>query len=65
MTLKDLISSGLMKDTDSVTVTKPLTGSAFDMRKGNWFHDQILGYLDAEVRAFSWSEEGGYSVALK
>ena len=65
MTLKDLITNGLVKDNDTVTIAKPLTGSACDMRKGNWFNDQVLEFMNAEIKAFSWSEDGGYSIALK
>lgn len=65
MTLKDLVLNGIVKDTDKITVTKPLTGSACDMRRGNWFNDQVLEYMNAEIKAFSWSEETGYSIALK
>lgn len=65
MTLRDLIQNGMVKDTDNITIVKPLTGSAYDMRRGNWFNDQILEFMEAEIRAFSWSEETGYSIALK
>lgn len=65
MTLKDLIQNGIVKDTDNITIVSPLIGSAYDMRKGNWFNDQILVFMNAEIRAFSWSEETGYSIALK
>ena len=65
MTLKDLITNGLIMDNDKITIAKPLTGSACDMRKGNWFNDQVLEFMNAEISAFSWSENGGYSIALK
>lgn len=65
MTLKDLITNGLVKDTDMITVAKPLVGSACDMRKGNWFNDRVLEYMNAEIKAYSWDEENGYSIALK
>lgn len=65
MTLKDLITNGIVKDTDTVTVAKPLSGSACDMRKGNWFNDQVLEFMNKEIKAFSWSEDDGYSIALK
>lgn len=65
MTLKDLISNGLLKDNDNITIAKPLSGNTADMRKGKWFNDQVLEFLNAEIKAFSWSEDGGYSIALK
>lgn len=65
MTLRDLVLNGFVKDTDKVTVAKPLTGSACDMRQGNWFNDQVLEFMNAEIKAFSWDESNGYSVALK
>lgn len=65
MTLKDLITNGLVKDNDAITVGKPLSGSACDMRRGNWFNDQILEFMNSEIKAFSWSEDSGWSIALK
>ena len=65
MVLRDLISNGLVKDSDKITIAKPLTGSACDMRRGNWFNDQVLEFMNAEIKAFSWDESSGYSVALK
>lgn len=65
MTLKDLITNGLVADSDKVTISKPLTGSACDMRTGNWFNDQVLEYMNAEIKAFSWDEDNGWSIALR
>ena len=65
MTLKDLIMNGFVKDTDKITITKPLSGSAFDLRKGNWFNDQILDFMDCEIKSFYWNEKNGFSIALK
>lgn len=65
MVLKDLVMNGLVKDTDKITIAKPLTGSACDMRHGNWFNDQVLEFMNAEIKAFSWDESNGYSIALK
>lgn len=65
MTLKDLITNGLVGDNEKITIAKPLAGSACDMRKGNWFNDQVLEFLNAEISAFSWNEDSGYSIALK
>lgn len=65
MTLRDLIANGLIKDNDKIVIAKPLTGNACDMRKGNWFNDQVLEFMNAEISEFSWSEDGGYSIALK
>lgn len=65
MTLKDLILAHFVKDNDKITIAKPLSGSACDMRKGNWFNDQILDFMNLEIRSFSWDEENGFSIALK
>lgn len=65
MLLKDMILNGIVKDNDKITISKPLTGSTCDIRKGNCFQDQILDFMDSEIRAFSWDEENGYSVELK
>lgn len=65
MTLKNLITNGLVGDNEKVTIVKPLTGNLCDMRKGNWFNDQVLEFLNEEISAFSWDEDNGYSIALK
>lgn len=65
MTLEDLIINGLVNDNDKIMIGKTLTGSACDMRKGNWFNDQILEYMNAEIKALSWSEDSGLSICLK
>lgn len=65
MTLKDLVFNNLIKDNDEITISKPLIGNACDMRNGNWYNDNIVNFLDSEIQAFSWSEDGGYSIALK
>lgn len=65
MTLKDLIANGLVGDNEKITIAKPLAGGARDMRKGNWFNDQVLEFLNAEICAFSWDEGSGYSIVLK
>ncbi|MDO4285247.1 MAG: hypothetical protein Q4C60_07895 [Eubacteriales bacterium] len=65
MTLRALLENGLIKDKDTITIAKPLTGNACDMRKGKWFNDSILEYLNAEIRELSWDENNGYSIALK
>lgn len=65
MTLRELLANGLVKDTDVIVMAKPLSGNACDMRKGNWFNDQVLEYMDAEVGAFSWNEDNEWSITLK
>lgn len=65
MKFKELVTNNLIKDNDRITVAMPMTGSACDIRKGNWFNDQMLEFMDAEIKAFSWNEDNGYSIALK
>lgn len=65
MTLKDLVINGLVKDNDKITLSKPLTGEACDMRKGNWFNDKIMEYMNAEIKSFTWAEDSGWSIALR
>lgn len=65
MTLKDLLFANVVKDTDRIEISKPLTGWAIDLRKGNWFEDRILEFMNLEIRAFSYDEKRGFSIALK
>jgi len=64
--LKDLITSDLVKDTDRITVARPIAGVAGDIRKsGHWFNDQILENMDQEINHYLWNEEDGYIIMLK
>lgn len=65
MKLKDLIESGVIRDADVVTASKPLQGCGADFRKGKWYQDQILDFMDLEIKSFSWDETNGFSIALK
>ena len=65
MTLKDLISAGLIKDDTKIEISKKIIGNMVDLRKGNWFNDQILDYMNLEIKSFSYDCETGFSIALK
>ena len=65
MTLYDLIESGIVKDEQRITVSKPLQGTGADMRKGNWFNDRILEFLGCEIGLLTWDEKNGWSIALR
>lgn len=49
MKLKELIESNLVKDDHNLVVNIPIHGSASQIRKGNWLHDQTLEVMDREI----------------
>lgn len=65
MKMSDLIESCLIKDKDKITVSKKLAAFGCDLRKGRWFNDNILDWMDEEIMAMSYDEESGWSIALK
>jgi len=67
MKMKELVESCLIKDKDKdkITVSKKSMCFGYDIRKGRWFNDNILDWMDEEVRAMSYDEESGWSIALK
>ena len=49
MTLKELIESGLIKDDEIICIHRPMYGTLQEVRKGNWFQDQILDLMDEQI----------------
>ena len=49
MTLKELIECGLIRDDDSIAVHIRLIGGLEQMRRGQWYQDQILDVMDQEI----------------
>lgn len=49
MTLKELIESNLIKDDEIICIRKPLFGTVKDIRRGNWYQDQILDLMDEKI----------------
>lgn len=65
MTMHDLLTNGLLKDTDPVKVIRPLTGNMIDVRRGRWFNDQILDFHNAEILEISWSKGKGWTILVE
>jgi len=65
MTLHELIANGIVKDSDKIEIAKPLEGNAADIRRGNWYNDKVLDFMNAEIKSYSWSETHGFSILLK
>ena len=55
---------GLVKDNEKIRIIKPITVSVSVIRRGFWYSDQILGYLDNDIAEYSWSRERGWAVTL-
>ncbi len=66
MTLKDLIMSSLIHDTDLIRVTIhndviPMK----DIRRGHWFEDGILGVTEMEIKHLEYDRKDGWKVWVK
>ena len=64
MKLKELIESKLVKDNDNLAVTVPVHGSASQIRRGNWFHDQILDVMNREIDTIEYQLGGLWYINL-
>ena len=51
MTMHELLSCGLLKDTDAVRVVRSRPGNALDVRVGHWYEDRILAFHNRDLRA--------------
>lgn len=65
MLLKDLIESSLVKDTDILTISKKAKSFGADIRKGTWFNDDILAWLNEEIDSMTYDQVNRWSIALK
>lgn len=64
MKLKELIESNLVQDDHNLVVNVPIHGSASQIRKGNWFHDQILDVMDIEIDTIEYQIGGLWYINL-
>jgi len=64
MKLKELIEGNLVKDDHNLVVNVPIHGSASQIRKGNWFHDQILDVMDREIDTIEYQIGGLWYINL-
>lgn len=64
MKLKELIESGLVKDDHEIAVTVLVCGHAAELRKGNWFNDQIMDVMDREIDTFEYQLGGHWYIEL-
>ena len=65
MTLKDLLDSGFVKDDDVISINVPLIGNISQIKKGNWFNDQILDVMDKKIDTFQYSSWGDWDIYLQ
>ena len=49
MTLGELIECGLIQDDDTIAVHLHLIGGLKQVRRGNWYQDQILDVMDQPI----------------
>ena len=64
MTMHELLSCGLLKDTDAVRVVRSRPGNALDVRVGHWYEDRILAFHNREISELSWNKEQGWSLLI-
>lgn len=65
MKLKDLLLSDFINDETNLITSRPMVGNICDIRKGNWYQDHILDFMDFTVRKFDFDcDLNTLSVAL-
>lgn len=66
MTLKDLVTAGLVGENEPITVARKLgLNNSYDVRIGSWHDDPILDYFNYEINSFTWSFAKGLMVVLR
>lgn len=55
MTLDELLNSGMVKDSDTITLHLPIIGTLGAIRKGHWFNDQILKETNCKISNIRYS----------
>ena len=65
MTMKELIENGLIKDDDKIRIMRMLPLGFHISRRGSWYQDFILPYVNEEIREYSWSREKGWNIWLE
>ncbi len=65
MTLKDLVTAGLVDDDTKITISRVIVGNMIDLRKGTWFQDDVVNFLNCEISAMTFDEQNGFSISCK
>lgn len=65
MTLAQLIKSGIINDTDMITIARPLSGLWLEVRNGNMHQDDILDWDSEKVIDLTWSEKKGWRLSIQ
>ena len=64
MKLKELIESNLVKDGHYFAVTVSVHGSASQIGRGNWFHDQNMDVMEREIKTIEYQIGGLWYINL-
>ncbi len=64
MTLKQVIESDLVKDTDRITIKRSIAGVCRKVVHGEWYTDRVLDLMDEEVYSLSWVTGYGWTFNL-
>lgn len=61
MTVQQIIEMGLVNDMTKVFIRKDCTF----MAHGNWYQDNVLEYVDREVKSFTWQNDGKFYIDIE
>lgn len=65
MTIKELIESDVIKDSDNIQISRPVAGLANIVRRGNWYNDNILDWMDVPIYLLKWTRDNGWVIQLE
>lgn len=65
MTISELIQSGIIKDSDNIQISRPVAGRANVVRRGNWYNDNILDWMDVPIYLIKWTRDNGWVIQLE
>lgn len=62
MTVKKIFELGLINDSTKIYIRNP---DMYTLAYGNWFHDNVLKYLDSVAEFFTWQDDNKFYIDLK
>lgn len=62
MTVNKVFETGLIHDNTEIYIRDE---DLHVLAHGNWYQDNILGYLDKEVECFTWQDDNKFYIDVK
>ena len=64
MTLNKIIEMGLVNDNTTIYVRGYGTYGMIVLACGNWYHDNVLDYVNNEIDSFTWQYDNSFYIDI-